>query len=228
MELNIIYEDNHLIVVNKPAGMLVQGDDTGDVPLVEHVREYIRHKYNKPGNVFAGLVHRLDRPVSGVVVLTKTSKALARMNQAFAERKVQKIYWAAVKGLPSEIAGHAEHWLLKLPKNNTVKAFDNEVKGSQSARLDYKVVSQHEAGTLIEVKPITGRPHQIRVQLACLGCPIINDTKYGGSKIFQKDKKGPKKYIMLHARSLSFRHPTLKQEMTLTADPDPKQWNGYV
>ncbi len=218
----ILYEDNHLLAINKPTGVLVQGDETGDEPLVEICKKYIKEKYNKPGEVFLGVVHRLDRPVSGVVVFARTSKALERMNELFRDRQTKKIYWAVVKNQPKEEAGTLVHWLVKNEKNNKVTAFSKENKDGQRSELNYRTVKLQSGYCLLEVNPITGRPHQIRVQLASLGCVIVGDVKYGYS-VPNSDKS-----ICLHARQLTFVHPVKKETVSIQA-PLPKQevWNLF-
>ena len=173
MEFEVLFEDNHLLVVNKPAGLLVQGDRTGDECLVDLAKDYIKDKYDKPGAVFLGLVHRLDRPVSGVVALARTSKALTRMNKIFQERKVQKVYWALVSKYPEQEQATLTHWLVKDSSKNKTKAFTKQKQGATKAILSYKILGKSSEGTLLEVLPTTGRPHQIRVQLAQIGCSIV-------------------------------------------------------
>lgn len=215
----ILYEDNHLLVVNKPAGTLVQGDRTGDLPLVEVCRQYIKEKYDKPGAVFLGVVHRLDRPVSGVVVFARTSKALDRMNKLFRNRSVRKTYWALVSHKPPLAEGQLVHWLKKDTVKNITAAYDREVPGSKRAELRYKLLHKQANSYLLEVEPLTGRPHQIRVQLAELGCSIQGDLKYGYP---HPNTDGN---INLHARSLTFVHPVRKETLSLVAGlPRQKSW----
>ena len=222
-KIDVLYEDNHLLIVNKPAGMLVQGDHTGDTPLVDYGKAYIRAKYNKPGEVFLGVVHRLDRPVSGVVVLARTSKALARMNALFKEKKTEKTYWALVRNNPPQETSTLTHWLTKDPEKNKATAHRREVPGSKQAELSYRLVAQHDKLFLLEVTPKTGRPHQIRVQLASLGCPIRGDLKYGAPEA-NADAS-----ISLHARRLAFTHPVKKTSLRIVA-PLPKEvgWRGFL
>jgi 23S rRNA pseudouridine1911/1915/1917 synthase len=220
--IKIIYEDNHLIAVNKTAGILVQGDETGDTPLSELIKNYLKEKYQKQGNVFVGVIHRLDRPVSGVVLFAKTSKALARMNAAFSERTTQKIYWALVKGVPLQQQGKLVHWLLKNPSNNTVKAVPAHTKNAQYAELSYQLLAQKSNNSLLEVYPLTGRPHQIRVQLAKMNCVIVGDVKYG-YPVPNDDAS-----ICLHAKQLTFEHPTKKEIITIQADlPTTTAWKEW-
>jgi len=218
----VLFEDNHLLVVNKEAGVLVQGDATGDTPLADLAKEYIKQRYGKPGDVFLGVVHRLDRPVSGVVVLARTTKALERMNALFREKETTKIYWAIVKERPVLSEGSLLHWLLKDEKKNKTTAYKQETAGALRAELNFKVVGAAEDRWLVEVNPITGRPHQIRVQLASMGCVISGDVKYG-------DKTGnPDGSIYLHARRLSFVHPVKKEFMTFEAPvPDKGMWKYF-
>ena len=219
---HILYEDNHLLIVNKPAGMLVQGDHTGDMPLVDHGKQYIKQKYRKPGEVFLGVVHRLDRPVSGVVVLARTSKALARMNALFKEKKVEKTYRALVGNNPPQEAGTLAHWLTKDPKKNRATAHRREVPDSKRAELSYRLLAQHTDLFLLEVLPKTGRPHQIRVQLTALGCPIRGDLKYG----FPTANADAS--ISLHAYALSFVHPVRKTPLRVVAPlPEEVGWRGF-
>ena len=219
----VIYEDNHLLVVNKPAGMLVQGDSTKDLPISEHAKEYLRLKYNKPGNVFAGVIHRLDRPVSGVLVIARTSKSLERMNKLFRDRKVQKTYWAIVKRKPKEERGKLVNWLVKDQVKNKVSCFDEEKEGAQKAELNYRILGRLNDHYLLEVIPITGRSHQIRVQLASIGCPIRGDLKYG----FKKPNEDGS--INLHARKLHFQHPVKKEPVTFTAPlPENLFWEQFL
>ena len=194
----------------------MQGDDTGDKVLVDYAKDYIRDQSNKPGNIFCGLVHRLDRPVSGLVVLAKTSKALERMNKIFSTREVEKTYWAIVKQMPPQPEGTLVHWLLKNSQKNITTAYKTEVTGSQRAELSYKVLGEVNGLYLLEVKPKTGRPHQIRVQLASMKCPIVGDVKYGYSTL-NKDAS-----IHLHARQLEFIHPVQKEMIKVVA-PVPKE-----
>jgi 23S rRNA pseudouridine1911/1915/1917 synthase len=219
---DILFEDNHLIAVNKRAGDIVQIDDTGDEPLDEQVKKYIAHKYNKPNGAFLGVVHRLDRPVSGVILFAKTSKALDRVNRMFKERQMKKTYWAVVRKRPAVLEGNLVHWLVKNPQKNVTKAFDHEVNGSLRAELNYKVIGELDGYYLIEVDPITGRPHQIRVQLSTLGCPIVGDNKYG------YPRGSLKKSICLHAHRLQFTHP-VKQEPVAIFAPLPKDgfWERF-
>lgn len=218
----VLYEDNHLIAVSKRAGILVQGDQTGDVPLLDLLKDYIKEKYDKPGEVFLGTVHRLDRPVSGLVLFARTSKALERMNELFRTRNVQKTYWAAVGKRPAAEQGTLTHWLLKNEGNNTVKAFAREKPGSQHAELDYTLINRQEDLYLLEVNPLTGRPHQIRVQLASMGCPIAGDVKYGYPKANDDGS------ILLHSRALSFVHPVKKELLRIEASlPDSGGWKRF-
>ncbi len=223
MELEILYEDNHLIAVNKRAGTLSQGDKTGDDPLGEEVKKYIKIKYNKPGEVFLGVIHRLDRPVSGVILFARTSKALSRMNELFQEKKFQKTYWAITKNRPHDAERTLIHYLIKNEKNNTSKAYNKEIKGSKRAELSYKIVAQLDNYIGIAVKPATGRHHQIRVQLASIGCPIKGDLKYGF------DRSNSDGSIHLHAREARFTHPVSKEELVITAPP-PKDaiWQALL
>jgi 23S rRNA pseudouridine1911/1915/1917 synthase len=219
---DILYEDNHLIAVNKRAGDIVQVDDTGDESLDDKVKKYIATKYNKPNGAFLGVVHRLDRPVSGVILFAKTSKALERINAMFKSREMHKTYYAVVRTKPQPETGNLVHWLLKNPQKNVTKAHDHEVQGSQRAELNYKLVCELNGYYLIEVDPITGRPHQIRVQLSTLGCPIVGDNKYG------YPRGSLRKSISLHARRLEFIHPIKKETIVIIA-PVPKDgfWERF-
>lgn len=207
----VIFEDNHLMIVNKSPGVLVQGDVTGDVPLVELCKAYIKGKYKKPGEVFLGVVHRLDRPVSGVVVLARTSKALERMNALFREKETTKTYWAIVKNRPPQPEDVLVHWLVKDEKKNKTKAFKKETSGALHSELSYRVIGSAEGHWLLQVNPLTGRSHQIRVQLASMGCVIKGDVKYGD------DHPNEDGSIYLHARSLSFIHPVKREPVTFEA-----------
>jgi 23S rRNA pseudouridine1911/1915/1917 synthase len=221
-DADILYEDNHLIAVNKRAGDIVQVDDTGDESLDEKVKKYIAKKYNKPNGAFLGVVHRLDRPVSGVILFAKTSKALDRVNQLFKSREMQKTYYAVVRKRPEPVEGNLVHWLIKNPQKNVTKAHDNEVPGSQRSELNYKLVGELEGYYLIEVNPITGRPHQIRVQLSTLGCPIVGDNKYG------YPRGSLRKSICLHARRLRFIHPIKKEPIEIVAElPRDGFWEKF-
>ncbi len=216
--LDILYEDNHLLVINKVSGILVQGDETGDVPLVETAKEYIKSKYNKPGDVFLGVVHRLDRPVSGVVVFARTSKSLSRMNELFRDRKTEKVYWAVTDTSPKAPTGELVHWLKKDEKKNKTTIYIRDTPGSLKAELGYTLMSVSNGKYLLEVRPITGRSHQIRAQLSAMGCAILGDVKYG-SAVQTGDGS-----IALHARRLTFIHPVRKEPMTVTAPPPKRAW----
>lgn len=213
INLQVLYEDNHLIAVNKRPGDIVQGDKTGDMPLCEVVKLYIKEKYDKPGKVYLGVAHRLDRPTSGIVVFAKTSKALPRINKLFAEKKTIKTYWAVVKNLPKEESDTLVHWLKRNPKQNKSYANNKEVAGSKNAILEYRVLKKLDSYYLLEIALKTGRHHQIRAQLSAIGCPIKGDLKYG----FDRSNKDAS--IHLHARSLSFTHPVKKELLALTAPP---------
>lgn len=218
----VLYEDNHLMAVSKASGVLVQGDDTGDVPLSEHVKSYLKEKYDKPGNVFAGVIHRLDRPVSGLVMLAKTSKALERMNELFRTRAITKTYWAVVKNKPPQVSDTLIHYLKKLSDKNISKAYDKEIDGGSRSELSYEIIGQSERFYLLEVNPITGRHHQIRVQLSKIGCPIKGDVKYGF------DRTNADASIHLHARKISFIHPIKKELIEIVADlPNEKVWSLF-
>jgi 23S rRNA pseudouridine1911/1915/1917 synthase len=217
--LQVLYEDNHLIIVNKRAGDIVQGDKTGDQPLSEVVKSFLKTKYNKPGKVYLGVVHRLDRPTTGIVLFAKTSKALPRLNKLFAEKKAKKTYWALVKNPLPEATGTLIHWLKKNPKNNKSTYFRSESKGSKKAILHYNVLKKLETYYLVEIQLETGRHHQIRCQLAAIGCPIKGDLKYG----FKRSNEDGS--ISLHARELAFRHPVKDKMLRITAPPhEDKLW----
>lgn len=219
--LQVLYEDNHLIAINKRPGDIVQGDKTGDVPLSEWVKRYIKKKYNKPGNVYLGVAHRLDRPTSGIVVFAKTSKALPRLNKLFAEKKAQKTYWAMVKNAPPKHQDTLTHWMKRNTKQNKSYAHLKEVPESKKAILDYRLIQKLDTFHLLEIDLKTGRHHQIRAQLAAIGCPIKGDLKYG----FDRSNKNGS--IHLHARHLSFIHPVKKEALTLTAaPPQDVLWNA--
>jgi len=218
--LQVLYEDNHLIIVNKRAGDIVQGDKTGDKPLSEIVKEYIAEKYNKPGAVYLGVVHRLDRPTSGIIVFARTSKALPRLNKLFANKEAKKTYWAVVKNTPPKESDTLIHWLKRNPKQNKSYAHDNEVTDSKKAILDYKIIKKLHNYCALEIDLHTGRHHQIRAQLSNIGCVIKGDLKYGADR---SNKDGS---IHLHARKLTFIHPVKKESLTIIAPPpsDPI-WN---
>jgi 23S rRNA pseudouridine1911/1915/1917 synthase len=219
----IIYEDNHLIVVNKESGILVQGDQTGDPILGDYVKTYLKAKYDKPGEVFLGVPHRLDRPVSGLVILARTSKALERLTKMFRERAIQKTYWAIVKKRPAEEKAKLTHWLVKNEAKNVVTAYDYPAENSQKAELNYRVVGTLNDHWLLEVNPITGRPHQIRVQLAKIGSPIRGDVKYGFHKANEDGS------INLHSRKAYFTHPVKKEPLLLIAGlPDNLFWEQFL
>jgi 23S rRNA pseudouridine1911/1915/1917 synthase len=213
--LNVLFEDNHLIVVNKQSGDIVQGDKTGDTPLSEIVKQYIKVKYDKPGNVFLGVVHRLDRPTTGIVVFAKTSKALERFNKMLRDKTVNKTYWAVVKNKPKKDIDTLIGFLRKNPKNNKSTSYSSEVEGSKKAILHYKLLKSLDNYHLLEVDLETGRHHQIRCQLAAIGSPIKGDLKYG----FDRSNKDVS--IHLHARKIEFIHPVTKELITILA-PTPK------
>jgi 23S rRNA pseudouridine1911/1915/1917 synthase len=218
----ILYEDNHIIIVNKRSSDLVQGDGTGDEPLDDIVRAYIKEKYNKPGDVFLGVVHRLDRPVSGCVVYARTSKALSRMSELFRTRDVRKTYWAIVSERPPAEEGTLSNYLKKNEPQNKSYVYEKEVKGSKLAELSYRVLSRSEKYYLIEVDLQTGRHHQIRAQLAAAGCPIKGDLKYGSKR---SNEGGG---ISLHSRRISFVHPVKNEEIKVEAPlPDDRIWKLF-
>jgi 23S rRNA pseudouridine1911/1915/1917 synthase len=219
--VNVIYEDNHLIAINKQSGVLVQGDETGDEPLSEKVKAYIKVKYEKAGAVFLGVVHRLDRPVSGVVVFARTSKALERMNALFKNRETEKTYWAIVDKKPRKLHETLTHWLRKNEQTNKVTFFDRENPDALKSELSYKVLKEKNGLFLLQIIPITGRSHQIRVQLSAIGCPIVGDLKYGSNT-------GLGKSICLHAKRLKFLHPVKKEEVVIEAETPPGEfWNQF-
>ncbi|MBO7194372.1 MAG: RNA pseudouridine synthase [Bacteroidaceae bacterium] len=220
--MKVLYEDNHIIVINKAAGEIVQGDKTGDESLCDTMKRYIKEKYAKPGNVFIGLPHRLDRPVSGIVVFAKTSKALERLNRMFSEGGVKKIYWALTKGVPVPAEAELESWILRNEKMNKSFSYPKEVKGSKRALLHYRLAAASQNYNLIEVELKTGRHHQIRCQLSSIGCPIKGDLKYGAQR------SNPDGSISLHARYIEFTHPVSKEVIAITAPlPDDRLWQSF-
>ncbi|KAA6338554.1 Ribosomal large subunit pseudouridine synthase D [termite gut metagenome] len=220
--MTVIYEDNHIIVVNKTGSEIVQGDKTGDTPLSETVRLYLKEKYGKPGNVFIGVVHRVDRPVSGLVVFSKTSKALSRLNEMFKNGEIEKIYWAVVKNQPKEFDGELVHYLTRNEKENKSYAHDKEVPNSKKAILHYTLIGHSQNYHLLEIELKTGRHHQIRCQLAKIGCPVKGDLKYG----FPRSNADGS--ICLYARRLCFIHPVSKERMEWEAPvPEGTLWAGF-
>ena len=221
--LRVLYEDNHLIIVNKRSGDITQADATKDRTLGDYVKDYIKNKYNKPGNVYAGLIHRIDRPVSGVLIFAKTSKAGERMSQIIRDRQFKKTYWAIVKNKPLQETAMLKHYLLKNEKMNKSFAYAEKKGDSKEAILQYNLIAASERYFLLEVDPQTGRHHQIRAQLAAIGCPIKGDLKYG----FDRSNKDGS--VSLHARKLEFIHPIKNEPVIITADPpeDPV-WNAFM
>jgi 23S rRNA pseudouridine1911/1915/1917 synthase len=219
----VLYEDNHIIAINKKPGDIVQGDKTGDAPLSDFVKQYIKYTANKSGEVFLGTVHRIDRPVSGIVLFAKTSKALARLNEMFQKKEITKTYWAVVKNKPPQTAGKLEHFLLKDEVRNKSKAHINHVKNSLPSVLEYKVIASSEKYFLLEINPHTGRHHQIRAQLSAMGCAIKGDVKYGF------DRTNDNASIHLHARSVNFMHPVKKEIINIEAKPpEDNLWNAFL
>lgn len=216
--MTVLYEDNHIIIVNKTCSEIVQGDKTGDKPLSEVIKHYLKTKYNKQGNVFCGVTHRLDRPVSGVVIFAKTSKALARLNNMFQKGEIKKTYWAIVKKTPAQQNAILTHYLVRNEAKNKSSAYDKQVPNSKLARLSYEVVTQSDTYTLLKVNLETGRHHQIRCQLAKIGSPIKGDLKYGFNR------SNPNGGISLHAREVEFIHPISKEKIHIVA-PVPKEDN---
>lgn len=221
--MKVIYEDNHIIIVAKKSGEIVQGDKTGDEPLSETVKKYIKEKYHKPGNVFLGVVHRLDRPVSGVVVFAKTSKALSRLNNMFRTGDVHKTYWEITKNTPKLSEATLTNWIVRNEKQNKSYAYDHEVKDSKKAILSYKVIGQTDHYTLLEIHLMTGRHHQIRCQLAHIGCPIKGDLKYGAPR------SNPDGSISLLSRHIEFIHPVSKEQISVDSPlPDDNLWRAIA
>ena len=221
--MTVVYEDNHIIIVNKTASEIVQGDKTGDVPLSETVKQYLKEKYHKPGNVFIGVTHRLDRPVSGLVVFAKTSKALSRLNEMFKNSEVKKTYWAIVKQTPAETEGELVNYLVRNEKQNKSYAYDTEKPGSKKAVLHYRLIARSDNYSLLEVDLKTGRHHQIRCQLAKMGCPIKGDLKYGFPR------SNPDGSICLHARHVRFVHPVSKELIDVVAPvPSDNLWRSLT
>lgn len=220
--LQIIYEDNHLIAVNKPNGILVHGDETGDKSLDTMVKEYIKHRYNKPGDVYLATLHRIDRPTSGVVIFGRTSKAASRMTELMKKKQISKTYLALTRNRPNPLEGKLRHFLLKNHETNIVKLFNKEKRGSKEAILDYQFVGHIDSINLTKVKLETGRPHQIRVQLSKIKCPIIGDLKYNSTMILDNYSIG------LHCREMSFIHPVKKEPVIIKADlPDNVIWRKF-
>ena len=219
----VLYEDNHIIAVNKNSSEIVQGDKTGDTPLSETLKQYIKEKYNKPGDVFLGVTHRLDRPVSGIVLFARTSKALTRLNDMFRDKEIKKTYWAIVKNRPQEPEARLEHYLVRNEKQNKSYAYDSEKPNSKKSALRYKLIATSDNFSLLEIELETGRHHQIRCQLAKIGSPIKGDLKYGFAR------SNPNGGISLHARSVEFIHPVSKQEIKITAPvpDDEKLWKVF-
>lgn len=223
LPLQVLFEDNHIIIINKRSSDIVQGDKTGDMPLSEHVAKFLKEKYNKPGNAFIGVVHRLDRPVSGVVIFAKTSKALSRLNEMLRNKEIRKIYWAVVKNKPPQKEGHLIHYLRKNQEKNVSRAFEKEVKGSLRGELKYELIASSDNYHLLEIELMTGRHHQIRAQLSAIGCPIKGDLKYG----FPRGNPGGA--IHLHSRYCAFDHPVKEERVEVTAPvPDDPLWNEFM
>ena len=221
--MEVVYEDNHIIIVNKQSGEIVQGDKTGDRPLSDTVKDYIKEKYQKPGAVFLGVVHRLDRPVSGLVVFARTSKALTRLNKMFAEGEVHKTYWALVKNAPQETEATLTHWLVRNEKQNKSYAYATEKPNAKKAILKYRLIGKSDNYSLLEVQLMTGRHHQIRCQLAAMGCPIKGDLKYGAPR------SNPDGSISLLSRKMEFIHPVSKERITVEAPlPDDPLWQAFA
>lgn len=221
--LQVLFEDNHIIIVNKRAGDIVQGDKTQDKPLSEVVKEYIKEKYNKPGNVYLGVVHRLDRPTSGIVIFARTSKALERLNKMLREKTIQKTYWAVVKNTPKNSKGTLVNFLKKNPKNNKSSVYSKEIQESKKATLHYQVIKKLDHYTVLEIDLETGRHHQIRAQLSFMGSSIKGDLKYGAQR---SNKDGS---IHLHARKIEFIHPVSKENLRLTAPlPNDPVWQASL
>ena len=221
--MQVVYEDNHIIIVSKKSGEIVQGDKTGDEPLSEIVKKYIKEKYHKPGNVFLGVVHRLDRPVSGLVVFAKTSKALSRLNQMFRDSNVNKTYWAITKNVPKNPEGTLINWITRNEKQNKSYVYDKEVPHSKKAVLSYKLIGHTDNYSLLEIHLMTGRHHQIRCQLAHMGCPIKGDLKYGAPR------SNPDGSISLLSRFVEFVHPVSKETIKATAPlPDDNLWQSIA
>jgi len=219
--LQVLFEDNHLLIVNKRAGDITQGDKTGDKPLSEVAKEYIKDKYNKPGNVYLGVVHRLDRPTSGIIIFARTSKALERLNKMLREKTINKTYWAVVKNHPKQEKGTLINYLKKNPKNNKSSVFQNEISGSKRAVLHYQVIQKLDNYCLLEIDLETGRHHQIRAQLSAIGCAIKGDLKYG----FPRSNKDG--CIHLHSKKIEFIHPVSKENIKITAPtPNDVIWNA--
>jgi 23S rRNA pseudouridine1911/1915/1917 synthase len=223
IEKDILYEDNHLIIVNKQPSDIVQGDKTGDTPLSEILKEYIKHKYKKPGAVFLGVVHRLDRPVSGALVFARTTKALSRLNIMLRDGKFRKTYWAVVKNKPPEESGHLVQYLTRNEEKNKSFLHDHPVPGSRKAELDYHVIGHSDQYCLLEINLLTGRHHQIRAQLAAIGCPVRGDLKYGYARTNSDGS------IHLHARMIEFIHPVKNEPVRVIADPpEDKLWHYFL
>ncbi|MCM1094496.1 MAG: RluA family pseudouridine synthase [Lachnospiraceae bacterium] len=221
--MEVIYEDNHLLVVNKAPGEIVQGDKTGDRPLVDELKEWLKVKYNKPGNVFCGVVHRLDRPVGGLVVFAKTSKALTRLNEMFRNGEVKKTYWAITRNMPPKQEDMLTHYITSVERNNKSYASVTEKKGSQKAMLSYRHIASSDRYHLLEVNLMTGRKHQIRVQLSSIGCPIKGDLKYGDKR------SNPDGSISLMAHRIQFTHPVSGKMIDVTAPlPDDNLWQALA
>jgi len=222
--MNVLYEDNHIIVVNKAVGEIVQADKTGDAPLSDAVKAYIKHKYQKPGDVFLGVTHRLDRPTTGIVLFARTSKALARLNDMFRSHDlIKKTYWAIVQGKPPVPEARLENWLIRREAQNKTFVVNQGTKDARLAILEYHTLASGDRYTLLEINLLTGRHHQIRCQLAALGCPVRGDLKYGAKR------SNPDGGISLHARKIEFIHPVSKQNIVITAPPpDDNLWNSLT
>ncbi len=220
--MKVVYEDNHIIIVNKESGEIVQGDKSGDQPLSEFVKAYIKQKYNKPGNVFLGVTHRLDRPVSGLVVFARTSKALARLNDMFRNGEIHKTYWAITQKCPEPSEGTLTHWITRNTQQNKSYAHDREVPNSKQAILNYRLIGKTDNYHLLEIQLMTGRHHQIRCQLSHIGSPIKGDLKYGAKR------SNPDGSISLHARRIEFVHPVTKENINVEAPlPTLPPWNAF-